>query len=367
MRTVTDISKTLPNESGFATVVSGFTDKTDDVRVLAAVDKFKGTATAAEVATAIGHACWELGLDCDEVALADGGEGTLDVLGGPNRTNVVTGPLGDPVEAEWRFHRGTAVIEMARTSGLTLIGGAENNDAVAASTTGTGELIDRALDMGAERIIVCLGGSATTDGGLGAVRAIHAPARLRGVEFLVACDVDTRFVDAARVFAPQKGATPSQVRMLEGRLERLVQMYREEYGVDVSAVPGAGAAGGLAGGLVALGGKLIPGFDLVADEVDLHDRVKNADLVITGEGRLDITSFEGKVVGEVAHVCSELSKSVVAIVGSIDESARESSDYALLNGGVFDLESRFGRERSFAEPRMCIEEIATEVLRRLVD
>ncbi|MEY3340707.1 MAG: hypothetical protein RLZZ269_618, partial [Actinomycetota bacterium] len=210
------------------------------MRVLAAVDKFKGTASAHDVAQAIGHACWELGIDCDEVALADGGEGTLDVLGGPNRTSVVTGPLGDSVEASWRFHRGTAVIEMARASGLTLVGGPDSNDAIAASTTGTGELIDKALDLGAERIIVCLGGSATTDGGLGAVRAIHAPARLRGIEFVVACDVDTLFVDAAEVFAPQKGASPIQVRMLKSRLERLVQLYKETHGVDEESVDVAG-------------------------------------------------------------------------------------------------------------------------------
>ncbi|MFZ9864910.1 MAG: glycerate kinase [Ilumatobacteraceae bacterium] len=356
------MSKTLPSESGITTSCGQFNDKTVDVRVLAAVDKFKGTATGAEVARAIGHACWELGIECDEVALADGGEGTLDALGGPNRSNIVTGPLGDLVEAHWRFHRGTAVIEMAQASGLVLVGGPESNDAVAASTTGTGELIDRALDMGAERILVCLGGSATTDGGLGAVRAIHAPARLRAIEFVVACDVDTLFVDAARVFAPQKGATSSQVRMLEGRLERLVQMYKEEYGVDVSRVPGSGAAGGLAGGLVALGGRLIPGFDMVADEVDLADRIRAADLVITGEGQLDITSFEGKVVGGVAQLCAELGTPVAAIVGRIDASAKESDDYGLLNRGVYDLESRFGAERSFTEPRMCIEEVARGLL-----
>jgi glycerate kinase len=119
--------------------------------------------------------------------------------------------LGDPVQAEWRLHRGTAVIEMARASGLTLVGGAGGNDAMAATTTGTGELIDQALDLGANKIIVCLGGSATTDGGLGCVRAITAPHRLRGVQLLVACDVQTLFTDAAPVFAPQKGATAAQV------------------------------------------------------------------------------------------------------------------------------------------------------------
>ena len=136
------------------------------MRVVAAVDKFKGTATGAQVAAAVGSACWELGHDCVELPVADGGEGTLEALGGANRTSTVTGPLGDPVQAEWRLHRDTAVIEMARASGLTLVGGAANNDAMAASTIGTGELIDMALDAGAKKIIVCLGGSATTDGGL---------------------------------------------------------------------------------------------------------------------------------------------------------------------------------------------------------
>lgn len=328
--------------------------------MLAAVDKFKGTAAAADVARAIGHACWELGFECDEVALADGGEGTLEALGGANRENTVTGPLGDPVSAAWRFHRGTAVIEMARASGLTLVGGPENNDAIAASTTGTGELIDRALDLGAERIIVCLGGSATTDGGLGAVQAIHAPARLKGVEFLVACDVTTRFVDAATVFAPQKGASAAQVRLLTSRLERLVQLYRENHGVDVSAIDGSGAAGGLAGGLLALGARLVPGFDMVADEVDLVDRMKAADVVITGEGRLDDTSFDGKVIGGVVDLCRTLGKPVGAVVGAIDV-----VDEHDMPAPIRATAQLYGIERSLNETLWCIEHAALEVLREI--
>ena len=328
------------------------------MRVVAAVDKFKGTASAASVAQAIGHACWELGHDCTEVALADGGEGTLDALGGPNRTSTVTGPLGDPIDAEWRFHRGTAVIEMARASGLTLVGGPTKNDPIAASTTGTGELIDKALDLGAERIIVCLGGSATTDGGLGAVRAIHAPARLRGVEFLVACDVETRFIAAAREFAPQKGATPTQVRLLESRLERLVQLYKETHGVDVSTIDGAGAAGGLAGGLLALGATLIPGFDMVADEVGLHDRLRDADLVITGEGQLDITSFEGKVVGGVVDLARTNRVPVGVVCGRVDASARDADEFAHIDAGIVSLTDLYGDERAMNEPQWCIEHAA---------
>jgi glycerate kinase len=330
------------------------------MRVLAAVDKFKGTATAAEVAAAIGHACWELGHECVEQPVADGGEGTLEALGGANRTSTVTGPLGDPVQAEWRFHRGTAVIEMARASGLTLVGGAANNDALAATTTGTGELIDHALDLGAQRIVVCLGGSATTDGGLGCVRAISAPARLRAVQLLVACDVQTKFVDAAPVFAPQKGATPAQVDMLKGRLERLAQLYREQFGVDVRDLPGTGAAGGLAGGLVALGGRLQPGFDLVADEIDLHDKIADADLVITGEGYLDEQSFEGKVIGGVQQLCEAAGRRVAAVVGDSAESVRDRIEHR-------SIARDHGLERAMREPLWCIEHSARELLRTITE
>jgi glycerate kinase len=326
------------------------------MRVLAAVDKFKGTATAAQVAAAIGHACWELGHDCVERPVADGGEGTLEALGGANRVSTVTGPLGDPVQAEWRFSRGTAVIEMARASGLTLVGGAEKNDAMAATTTGTGELIDQALDLGAKKIVVCLGGSATTDGGLGCVRAITAPARLKAVQLLVACDVQTLFADAAPVFGPQKGASPAQVDMLRGRLERLAQLYHEQYGVDVRSLPGTGAAGGLAGGLVALGGKLMPGFDLVADEIDLHDAVHDADLVITGEGYLDEQSFEGKVIGGVQAICEAAGTPVAAIVGDSDEALAARIEH-------MSLTREFGLDRAMREPLWCIEQAAARLLR----
>ncbi|MEQ1701225.1 MAG: glycerate kinase, partial [Ilumatobacteraceae bacterium] len=313
---------------------------------------------AAPVAAAIGHACWELGHECVERPVADGGEGTLEALGGANRTSVVTGPLGDPVTAEWRFHRGTAVIEMARASGLTLVGGAAGNDAMAATTMGTGELIDQALDLGAKKIVVCLGGSATTDGGLGCVRAITSPHRLKAVQLLVACDVQTLFADAAPVFAQQKGASPAQVDMLRGRLERLAQMYQEQYGIDVRHLPGTGAAGGLAGGLVALGGKLVPGFDLVADELDLHDHVAAADLVITGEGYLDEQSFDGKVIGGVQAMCAAADTPVAAVVGDSAPEVRDRISHR-------SLVQEFGVDRAMREPLWCIEQAATLLLREL--
>lgn len=320
-------------------------------RVVAAPDKFKGTLDAAGVARAIGHACWSLGIDCTEVPMADGGDGLLDALGGPNRTTTVTGPLGDPVDAQWRLAKNTAVIEMARASGLTLVGGVDGNDALAASTTGTGELIDTALDAGARRIVVGLGGSATTDGGLGALRAITAPARLARVELIGACDVTTRFVDAATVFGPQKGATPAQVQFLTRRLQRLAQMYRADYGVDVTELDGAGAAGGLGGAIAALGGRLVPGFELVADEVDLTDSIADADVVITGEGSLDDTSFDGKVVGGVVTIARQLGVRVVAVVGQ-DRRARHRHVDGL---EVLSLSDLFGMTAALDQPMSSIE------------
>ena len=333
------------------------------MRVLAAADKFKGTASAAQICAAIGHACWALNIDCTEIPMADGGEGTLDVLGGPNRTTLVTGPLGQPVEAAWRLHRGVAVIEMARASGLTLAGGPAKNDPLNATTQGVGELIDTALNAGAKKIIVCLGGSATTDGGLGALKAIGTPARLLAVEFLVACDVDTLFTDAAKVFAPQKGATPAQVGMLTGRLEQLAQRYERDYGINVARMPGSGAAGGLAGGLAALGAKLIPGFDIVAEENGFDEAVKEHDIVITGEGLLDDTSFDGKVVGSVFDYAQDAKKRTLAIVGDIDE-AMDSSLRAEIE--TISITEMFGVDMALQQVLRCVEDATTDVLKKLL-
>jgi glycerate kinase len=332
------------------------------MRVVAAMDKFRGTATAAEAAASVGHAGWELGDDVDEVPMSDGGEGLLDVLGGPNRTSVVTGPLGAPVTAAWRIAQRTAVIEMARASGLVLAGGAGGNDPLGASTIGTGQLIERALAEGARRVIVGLGGSATTDGGLGAVEALRgSPARFRSVELEIACDVRTRFVDAAAVFAPQKGASPAQVGLLTARLSQLAQRYRAELGVDVTDLVGSGAAGGLAGGLAALGGRIVPGFELVAEHVELADRVAGADVVVTGEGHLDAQSLEGKVVGGVCELAAATGTPVVVIVGDVD--ADVVADVERPGVSVVSLVDRFGPERPFAEPRWCIEHAALDALR----
>jgi glycerate kinase len=328
------------------------------VHLVAAPDSFRGTAAAAEVAAAVARAAKAAGWTADEVPLADGGEGTLEVLGGPNRATTVTGPLGDAVAASWRFAGRLAVVEMARASGLELVGGPEGNDPIAATSSGTGELIAAAVDAGCRRIVVGVGGSASTDGGLGAVRALEPLARLRGVELVVACDVRTRFVDAAPVFAPQKGASAAQVELLRRRLERLADVYLHNYGVDVRALEGSGAAGGLAGGLAVAGARLVPGFDLVADEVDLHDRLEGADLVVTGEGFLDEQSFEGKVVGGVAGLAAGAGVPVLALVGRVLDGV------AVPEGvEVVSLVDTVGEERAVGDTAAVVEEVVAGRLR----
>jgi glycerate kinase len=322
-------------------------------------DKMRGTATAREVADAAVRAAAAAGWDHDEAPVADGGEGTLDALGGPNRSTTVTGPLGDTVVAEWRLAGRTAVIEMARASGLALVGGAERNDPIAASTAGTGELIAAAVDAGAKRVLVGLGGSATTDGGLGALRALYPLHRLAGVEIVALCDVRTAFVDAAGVFAPQKGGSPAQVELLRRRLDRLADVYLADHGVDVRAIEGSGAAGGLAGGLAVAGATLTGGFDAIADELDLHERVEGADLVVTAEGFLDEQSFEGKVVGGVAALAAGAGARCVAVVGEVVPDLPPGVGDGL---EVVSLVERFGDDRARADTLACVEEVVASVL-----
>jgi glycerate kinase len=259
------------------------------------------------------------------------------------------------VEAAWRLSKGTAIIEMARASGLELAGGADGNDPTNATTAGTGELIDAALTAGAKRIVVGLGGSATTDGGLGALQALRSPARLAAVDLAVACDVTTTFTDAAAVYGPQKGASDAQVRMLTARLEQLADRYRDEFDVDVTEIEGSGAAGGIAGMLAALGGQLVPGFELVADELDLYDHIEAADLVITGEGHLDAQSFDGKVVGGVAEIAAGYDVDVAAVVGIADADVRDRIRHIA-------IADEFGLDRALREPLWCIEHATPHLL-----
>lgn len=306
------------------------------MRLLAAPDKFRGTLSAREAAAAIAAGARRAGWTPVALPLADGGEGTLDVLGGGNRRTAVTGPLGEPVEAAWRLQEdGTALIEAAQACGLTLAGGPEGNDPLRATSRGVGELIAAAAAEGAERIVVCVGGVASTDGGIGATEAVPHPLL---VPLEVACDVEARFLEAADVFAPQKGATPEQVRILRERLLKLV----------VPDLPGSGAAGGLAGGLAAIGARLLPGFGFVADRLGLDQRLADADLVVTGEGLVDATSLTGKVVGRVLDRARAAGIETLVIAGDIV--ARSAIP-------AFSLVESYGPERALAEPAECLTEL----------
>ena len=250
-----------------------------------------------------------------ELPLADGGEGTLDTMlaarGGSRRTARVTGPLGEPDDAQWGvLTGGVAIVEMAKASGLALV--RDRNDPLRASTRGTGELIAAVRAQGFKRVVVAVGGSATTDGGLAAVEALGWS--LQGMKVTVACDVETSFADAAKVFGPQKGASAAQVALLTRRLTMLADRYRARTGVDVAQLTGAGAAGGLAGGLAAIGAELAPGFEVVAEAVGLEAAFDGAYLVVTGEGRLDPSSLAGKVVGGVLAWADDLEVGRVAII-----------------------------------------------------
>jgi glycerate kinase len=288
---------------------------------LVAPDSFKGTFSAFEVAAAVVAGLRAAGREADELPVADGGEGTMDVLlaalGGERRSALVQDPLGREVEADFAVlaGRSTAVVEMAQASGLARVAEAER-DAFAASSYGTGELIAAALEAGASTVLVAVGGSATTDGGSGALDALRAAgvsAETRNVPRLgVLCDVRTAWEDAPRVFGPQKGADPATVRRLEQRLEKLAS----EAPRDPRGVPMTGAAGGLSGGLWAwLGAELVPGASYVLDAVGFETRMRDAPFVVTGEGKLDAQTLAGKIVGEVATRCRQRGVACHAVVG----------------------------------------------------
>ena len=286
--------------------------------MLVAPDSFKGTLRATEVAAALARGFERAGWAADECPIADGGEGTMEILltalGGETAAARVHDPLGREVEAGFGLleEGGTAVVETAQASGLGLVAEGER-DAVAASTAGTGELILAAVEAGAAVVLLGVGGSATTDGGAGAVEAIRDGGGLRGVRLVVLCDVRPPFELAAEVFAPQKGADPDAVRRLTRRLrDQAGRLPRDPRGV-----PMTGAAGGLAGALwAAFGAVLEPGAVFVLDALGFDARMRAARAVVTGEGRIDPQTLEGKAAGEVAVRCRQAGVPCHAIVGS---------------------------------------------------
>lgn len=282
--------------------------------VLVAPDSFKGTFSAREVAAAVAAGLRSAGREAHELPVADGGEGTMDALvnalGGELRTITASDPIGRPVEARFALLQdGAGVVETAQASGLGLVAEAER-DAWAASTRGTGELIAAAAGAGAAPVIVTVGGSATTDGGAGALEALDEAGV--SAELHVLCDVRVPFEDAPRVFAPQKGADAALVKRLERRLDELAASLPR----DPRGVPMTGAAGGLSGGLWAKhGAQLLPGAPYVLDAIGFDDRMRTSAFVVTGEGGLDEQTLQGKVVGEIATRCRQGGVTCHAIVG----------------------------------------------------
>ncbi len=287
-------------------------------RALVAPDAFKGTLSATAVAEAIGRGLEAAGWEADRCPVADGGEGTMQLLvaalGGRVERVAATDPLGRAVACDlgWVDGGATAIVEVAQASGLGLVAPAER-DAWAASSYGTGELIAAAAAGGAREIVVAAGGSATTDGGRGAVEAIAAGGGLRGATLAVLCDVTTAFEDAPRVFGPQKGADAALVQRLRDRLDAYAAVLPR----DPRGVPATGAAGGLSGALwAAHGAELHPGAAAVLDAVGADARMRACALVIAGEGRLDEQSFGGKVVGELARRAGAAGVALHVVCGS---------------------------------------------------
>lgn len=288
------------------------------MRVLVAPDSFKGTFTATQVASLIASGIRGGAI---ELPLADGGEGTLDALARALSASIVDArtvdPWHRPVTAAFALAGETAVVELARASGLHFGPG----DPLTASTFGTGLLIAEAIDHGATEVLIAAGGSATTDGGAGAVRAIRERGGLRGARLTVLTDVTTTFADAARVFGPQKGASPEQVIELTARLNAQAASFPK----DPRGIPRTGAAGGFAGGLWAhFGAGLADGAGRVLDALGFDDLLADADVVVVGEGRLDAQTGQGKVIDAVLRRVGGRVP-VVAVVGSV---ADDLGDYA---------------------------------------
>lgn len=336
------------------------------MKIVIAPDSFKGSLTAKEAADAIEKGIRRILPDARiaKVPIADGGEGTVqalvDATGGQIVTVEVTGPIGERVRADFgivgegEVAPKTAVIEMAAASGLPLVPKGKRNP-MRTTTYGTGELIRAALDRGCRKLVIGLGGSATVDGGAGMAQALGArlldargqeiPRGGGGLEHLaridvsaldpriaetttiVACDVDNPLVGprgGPEVFGPQKGATPEMVRRLDTFLERYAEIVRRDLGADVRDVPGAGAAGGLGAGCIAfLGAVLRPGIDIVLEVTTLEKYLVDADIVITGEGRIDAQTVYGKAPVGVAKLAKKYGIPVIAFAGSIGAGSKD--------------------------------------------
>jgi glycerate kinase len=330
------------------------------MKIVIAPNSYKESLTALEVATAIEAGFREVFPDAEylKLAMADGGEGTVATMvaatGGTTVEVVVTGPLGEPVAACFGLTGDgkTAIIEMAAASGLALVAPALRNPWIT-TTYGTGELVKAALDTGAGHLIIGIGGSATNDAGAGMLQALgvklldHAGCeigfgggqlanleqidisgqdpRLKGCRIEAACDVNNPLTGprgASAVFGPQKGATPEMVAELDANLSRYAALISRVLGLQVDPLPGSGAAGGMGAALLAfLGAQLRPGIEIVMEAVGLEDHLREADLVITGEGRIDSQTMQGKTPIGVARLAKRYGKPVIGIAGCLSPDA----------------------------------------------
>lgn len=347
------------------------------MRVLLAPDKFKGSLTAAQVAAAVGEGIRSVRPDVvvDAVPVADGGDGTVAaaLAAGYDEVPVTAGgPTGSPVATAFARLGDRAVVELADVSGLVRL--TEGPAPLVASSRGTGEVVAAAIDAGCADIVLGIGGSACTDGGAGLVRALGARLldadgvevgegggaladvasldlsglHVAGLRFTVACDVDnplTGPAGAAAVYGPQKGATPAQVRTLDAALDRWATLVAEATGADHRDVPGAGAAGGVGFAAIALlGAQLRPGIALVLELTGFHDRLTDADLVITGEGALDTQTLRGKAPAGVATAARAVGVPVVAVCGQNTLSSARLQDAGIVAAySLLDLEPDLGR------------------------
>jgi glycerate 2-kinase len=368
------------------------------MRIVIAPDKFKGSLSARQVAENIALGVRDVIPDAQiEIApVADGGEGTAEVIcnarGGEWVMCRAQGPLGNPIEARyvWLSENASAVIEMSEVAGLRALKG-EVRDVLRANTFGVGEMLLDGAKRGAREIIVGLGGSVTNDGGFGMARALgfrffdqqdneiektvdlisvvrieapvaagmspaRQPASASGgppqIRIAAACDVKNPLLGengATRTFGPQKGATPDELEILERALMRLADTVTRELGCDFRNNPGAGAAGGLGFGLMSFcSGKLRAGFDIVADAVELEEKIRSADVVITGEGKLDRQTLEGKAPAGVAILARKFGKRVFAVVGRAapDQQVRDTFDRVYELGGSIPQARELLRERA---------------------
>jgi len=365
------------------------------VRILIAPDKFKGTLSADEVAENIAAGLREVlpEAEIDIVPMADGGEGTAGVisnaLGGLWLKCKAHDPLGREIEAQygWIENRKLAVMEMSEAAGMRRLQPNEY-DVDRANTFGVGEMIADAAKRGADEIIIGLGGSATNDGGFGmacalgfqfeqehegkgvsnliTLRRIEKPTDLKLPEIVAAVDVRNPLLGengATRVFGPQKGAMPDQIKVLERALAKLADVVAEQFGFDHRNKAGAGAAGGLGFGLMSFCGATIrPGFDVVAESVGLEAKMKDVDLVITGEGSLDRQTLEGKTPAGVSRLARKLGKRVFAMVGRAteDREARE-----LFDGVYQNARAGMSQEENMKKAADLLRENARELAKTL--